>query len=159
VNPSLLALIERFRVAQDRGVAFITDVLGPTLGVRLPGSPTEWVNICAETGLYNVRWINGVEVYSHGYGIELIFTGLTIDFDWGEAGEPDGLDGWWLWKFARLNPCGVPCPERAEVWAWVEEAAAAGELTKDRYLYYSPTHRAGQRQTEQVPAADRPRDR
>jgi hypothetical protein len=149
-------LIGRFRVAQDRAVTFITDVLGPTLGVRLPDSPTEWVTICAETGLYNVRWINGVEVYSHGYGIELMFTGLTIDFDWGKAGEPDGFDVWRLWNFARDNPCGLPCPEHAEVRAWVEEAAAAGELTQDLYLYYSPVHRAGQRHAEQVAAVDRP---
>ncbi|MFO0822439.1 MAG: hypothetical protein U0792_04860 [Gemmataceae bacterium] len=148
MHPSLVTLIERFRVAQDRAIAFIVDALGQTLGVRMPRNPMDWVNICGETGLYNVRWINGVEVYSHGYGIELIFGGLTIDFDWGEFGEPDGFDGWWLWNFARSNPCGVPCAERAQVRNWVEEAAAAGELTRDRYLYYSPTHRAGQRSAE-----------
>jgi hypothetical protein len=137
-----VALIERFRAAQDGGVAFIVDVLGSTLGVRLPTSATEWVNICGETGLYNVRWINGVEVYSHGFGIEFIFGALTIDFDWGEFGEPDGFDVWRLWNFARLNPCGERCPEHAEVSAWVEEAVAAGELTKDLCLYYSPAHRA-----------------
>jgi len=137
----LVALIERFRAAQDRGVGFIVDVLGPTLGVRLPASPMEWVGICGETGLYNVRWINGVEVYSHGYGIELIFGALTIDFDWGEFGEPDGFDVWRLWHFARMNLCNVPCPKHADVKVWVEEAVAAGELTKDRFLYYSPAHR------------------
>lgn len=148
MRPSLVPLIERFRKAQDSGVAFIVEVLGPALGVRLPNSPMEWVTICGETGLYNARWISGVGVYSHGYGIELTFAGLTIDFDWGESGEPDGFDGWWLWNFARLNPCNAPCPERAEVRAWVEDAAAKGELTRDRYLYYSPAHRAGQRQAE-----------
>jgi hypothetical protein len=156
VHPSLVALIERFREAQDWGVAFIVDVLGPTLGVRLPSSPMEWVKICDETGLYNVRWINGVEVYSHGYGIEFICGGLTIDFDWGEAGEPDGFDVWRLWNFARLNPCARPCPEHAQVRNWVEEAAAAGELTQDRYLYYSPVHRAVQRQAAPFAPEDRP---
>lgn len=141
MSPSLVTLIERFREAQDRGVSFIVGVLGPTLGVRLPNSPMEWLTICGETGLYNTRWVNGVAVYTHGYGIELIFDGLTIDFDWGEAGEPDGFDVWRLWNFARLNPYGAHCPEHAEVRAWVEEAAAAGELTQDRYLYYSPAHR------------------
>jgi hypothetical protein len=91
VHPSLVALIERFRAARDRGVAFIVDVLGPTLGVRLPRTPGEWVAICGEAGLYKVRWVNGVEVYAHGYGVELDFGGLVIDFDWGEAGEPDGV--------------------------------------------------------------------
>jgi hypothetical protein len=132
----------RFRAAQDRGVAFIVEVLVPAFGVQLPDSPVEWVKISAETGLYNVRRVKDVEVYAHGFGVELIFDGLTIDFDWGEAGEPDGFDLWRLWNFARLNPCGAPCPEHAEVRAWVEEAAAAGELRRDRYLYYSPAHRA-----------------
>jgi hypothetical protein len=141
-----VVLIERFREAQDRGVAFVIDVLGPTLGVRLPSTPLEWVCICGETGLYNVRWVNDVEVYSHGYGIELMFAGLTIDFDWGEFGEPDGFDVWRLWNFARLNRCGMPGIGHAEVRAWVEAAAATGELTKDRHLYYSPTHRARARQ-------------
>ncbi|HYH65496.1 MAG TPA: hypothetical protein VD866_12440 [Urbifossiella sp.] len=122
-------------------MAFIVDVLNPTLGVRLPHSPEEWVTICGETGLYNVRWINGVEVYSHGYGIELSFGGLTIDFDWGEFGEADGFDVWRLWNFARLNPCDEPCPEHAEAKTWIEAAVAAGHLTQDRYLCYSPAHR------------------
>jgi hypothetical protein len=155
VSPSLLDLIQRFRHAQDRGVAFVADVLGPTLGVRLPRSGNEWVAISGESGLYRVRWVNGVEVYSHGYGIELIFDGLTIDFDWGERGEPDGFDVWRLYNFARLNPCGPLSPEHAEVAAWIEQAAAAGELTRDRSLYYSPAHRAKQRAAEQNAAADR----
>lgn len=142
--PPLVTLIERFREAQDRGVSFIVDVLGPTLGVRLPNSPNDWVNICGETGLYNVRWINGVEVYSHGYGIELVFGGLTIDFDFGDAGEADGFDVWRLWNFGRLNSCGTSCPEYEQVRAWLEEAAAARELTQDRYLYYSPANRVKQ---------------
>ncbi|MFO0797776.1 MAG: hypothetical protein U0804_09870 [Gemmataceae bacterium] len=125
----------------------------------MPASADEWVTICGETGLYNARWVNGVEVYSHGYGIELNFAGLTIDFDWGEFGEPDGFDIWRLYNFARLNPCGVPSPEHADVAGWVEEAAAAGELTRDRSryygLYYSPAHRAGQRHAVPDSAADR----
>ncbi len=70
MQTALMTLIERFREAQDRGVAFILGVLGPTLGVKLPASPLDWIAICGETGLYNVRWINGVDVYTHGYGIE-----------------------------------------------------------------------------------------
>ena len=155
MQSSLLVLIQRFRDVQDRGVAFIVEVLGPTLGIRLPRTPREWVAHCGETGLYNVRWVNGVEVYSHGYGIELIFAGLTIDFDWGECGEPDGFDVWRLYNFARHNSCGPRCPEYAEVAAWVEEAESAGELVRDRYMYDSPSHRAGQRHAEPGAAPDR----
>lgn len=137
----LLELIERFRAAQDRGVAFVADVLGSVLGVRLPRSAREWVTICGETGLYHARRINGVEVYSHGFGIELTFADCAIDFDWGAAGEPDGFDVWRLWNFARSNAFGAPFPTHAEVRAWVEAASETGELTRDLCLYYSPRHR------------------
>lgn len=133
---------------------FILDVLGPTLGVRLPRSPGEWVAICGETSLHNVRRLNGVEVYAHGYGIELGFGGLTIDFDWGEFGEADGFDVWRLWNFARLNPCDAPCPTHSQVKTWVEAAVAAGELTRDRYLYYAPAHRAERRSVAPPDAPD-----
>jgi hypothetical protein len=92
--------------------------------------------------LYNVRWINGGEVYSHGYGIELVIDGVTIDFDWGERGESDGFDVWRLYNFARLNPAIVARVPHAQVREWMEEALAAGELVEDRYLCYSPRHRA-----------------
>lgn len=145
MHASLAKLIERFRTAQDQGVAFVVDVLGPTLGVRLPSSANDWIAICCETGLHGVRAVNGVKVYSHGYGIELTFAGLTIDFDWGERGEPDGFDVWRLYNFARLNPSGASSPGHAEVVAWVEQAAAEGGLVRVGSLYYSPAHRAPQR--------------
>lgn len=92
MRPHPTALSEWFRVAQDQGVAFITDGLGPVLGGRLPQTAGEWITVCGETGLYNVRRVNGVEVYAYGYEGELAFGGLTIDSDWGEFGEPDGSD-------------------------------------------------------------------
>jgi hypothetical protein len=55
MNPILEEVIARFRAAQDRGVAAVVGVLGPTLGVRLPRSNREWVAICSESGLYHVR--------------------------------------------------------------------------------------------------------
>ena len=146
MRPALLRLIERFREAQDQGVAFIIDVLGPAIGVRWPKSPSDWVYIYSETGLWNVRRMNRVEVYCHGHGIELIFPGLTIDFDWGDAGEPDGFDAWRLWNFAFLNPDGSPCPEHSEIRTWIEQAAADGELERDAWLHYSPRHRALRKQ-------------
>lgn len=142
MHPVLADLVIQFREAQDRGVAFVARVLGPTLGVQLPSSNREWVTICGETGLYNVRWVNGAEVYSHGYGIELIFDGLTIDFDWGDAGEPDGFDAWRLWHFARVNRLPGPSASYSQVESWLGEAHGNGELTRGRLLYYSPRHRA-----------------
>ena len=142
MHATLIELIERFRDAQGQGVAYIADVLGPAYGFRLPSSPVEWVRTCSDTGLYRVRQLAEVEIYAHGAGIELTFPNLTIDFDWGEFGEPDGFDVWRLWNFARSNPGEVPYPEYDEVKAWIDDASAAGELTEDRYLYYSPNHRA-----------------
>jgi hypothetical protein len=82
MNPVLADMIARFRSAQDRGVAAVAEVLGPVLGVRLPASNREWVSICAECGLCGVvRHVNGIGVYAHGNGIELVLDEVTIDFD------------------------------------------------------------------------------
>lgn len=158
MHPALLTLIERFRAAQDRGVAFVTDVLGPTLGVRRPTSDREWVTICGETGLYLVQWVNGVEVCSHGFGLWLTFPDLDIDFDWGCDGEPDGFDEWWLWNFTRSNPSRHGNPTHAEVSAWVNETIATGELYRpgEYGLYYSPSHRAKPRADTEVDTGDSP---
>lgn len=143
MHSTLANVIAQFRIAQDRGVAAIMNVVGPVLGVRLPASNREWVAICAECGLYNVRWINGIEIYAHGYGIELIFPDVAIDFDWGIKGEPDGFDTWRLWNFVRTNKLDVACESFSQIQSWVEEAHQGGELTQEELygLYYSPVHR------------------
>ena len=142
MNPVLVDIIEPFRSAQDRGVAAIAEILGPALGVRLPASNREWVSICAECGLHKGRRVNGLGVYAHGYGIELTLDGLSIDFDWGDSGEPDGFDAWRLWNFVQVNKIATYCGSYDQVRSWLEEAAARGELTRDTCLSYSPGHRA-----------------
>lgn len=148
MNPALLNLIEKFRAAQDRAVAFITGTLRDVLGIRLPTSQYDWLLICNETGLSFVNKVNGVEVYTHGYGIELTFPDLAIDFDFGDHGEPDGFDVWRLHFFSRCNPKLVPLAEYAVVKEWIDEALATGELTQDRLLCYSPAHRAARSETQ-----------
>lgn len=144
MHPVLLDIIEQFRAAQDRGVAAVVDVLGPTLGVRLPVADRDWVHICEEIGLYSIRSINGIAVYAHGFGIELAFPDLIIDFDWGRSGQPDGFDVWRLWNFIALNHVVVDCKSYSQIEAWVEQAIQSGELIRDfpYGLYYSPAHRA-----------------
>lgn len=143
MNPVLADMIGRFRSAQDRGVAFVTEVLGPALGVRRPESNREWVSICRECGLsWRSCRVDGVGVYAHGFGIELAFAGLTIDFDWGDSGDPDGFDAWWLWDFHQINGFAVECASSSQVRSWLEEARMLGELTRDNLLYYSPDDRA-----------------
>ncbi len=140
--PALSDIIRQFRMAQDRAVAFLVDVLGPELGLRLPASNREWVSICGEFGLTRRQRINGVGIYTHGYGIELIFDGLTIDFDWGDSGEPDGFDAWRLENFCRLNKIKIVRRDHSQIQGWLDEATAVGELIKDTLLYYDPTNRA-----------------
>jgi Domain of unknown function (DUF6896) len=143
MHPVLADIIDRFRAAQDRGVAVVAEVLGGTLGVCLPTSNREWVAICADCGLHTIRSINGIGVYVHGYGIELVLDDVMIDFDWGELGEPDGFDAWRLWRFVSVNRIDVPCESMAQVRGWLEEAHQCGELKQDQLygLYYSPAHR------------------
>lgn len=141
MNPVLADMIARFRSAQDRGAAVVEKVLGPAFGVRLPATNREWVTICEQCGLYKVRHVNDIGVYAHGFGIELVLDGVTIDFDWGDSGEPDGFDAWRLWNFVRENGIAVKCGRVSQVRTWLEEAAALGELDQDRLLYYSPMHR------------------
>jgi hypothetical protein len=101
--------IGRFRSAQDLGVAVVAEVLGPALGVWLPATNREWVTICAECGLYKIRDVEGIGVNAHGYGIELVLDGVTIDFDWGDSGEPDGFDTWRLRNIAQVNGLAMEC--------------------------------------------------
>lgn len=143
MNPVLADMIARFRAAQDRGVAAVTEILGPALGVRPPASNIQWVAMCEELGLYKVRQCNGIEVHAHGFGIELVFDNLVIDFDWGDAGEPDGFEAGRLWNFVRVNGIAVDCAGFSRVRSWLEEAETFGELSRDRFLYYAPAHRAG----------------
>lgn len=142
MHPVLEDMIVRFRAAQDIGVAFVDRVLADVLGVRRPTSGPDWVTLCQESGLYHIRKVNGVVVYAHGYGIELTDPELSIDFDWGDAGEPDGFDAWRLWWFFESNLLPTACESLGQVRGWLHEAAAAGELTRDRRLYYSPKQRA-----------------
>jgi len=142
MSPLLANMIEQFRSAQDRGVSFVAEVLGPVAGVRLPSSNREWVRICEESGLHRIREINGIKIYAHGFGIELISKDMTIDFDWGDSGEPDGFDAWRLWNFLRRNHGTDERVTHADVRLWLEEAHDKGELTRDTSLYYSPSHRA-----------------
>lgn len=138
MNPTLEILIERFRGAQDIGVAKLIH----ELAVPRPTSGVDWVHYCSQSGLYKTNEIRGVGVYAHGYGIELKIGPLTIDFDWGANGEPDGFDGWRLYNFALDNLPDIECTH-ADVNGWLDDALGDGELTKEGNLYYDPNRRVG----------------
>jgi hypothetical protein len=138
MNPILALLIKEFRDAQDVGVATLIN----DLGIPQPTSGFDWVNYCTMNGLYNIRELSRVGIYTHGYGVELKIGSLTIDFDWGANGECDGFDGWRLYNFTIDNLPDIGCTH-AVVNQWLEAALRAGELTKEDNLYYDPKRRAG----------------
>lgn len=138
MNPTLAVLIEEFRDAQDIGVATLLN----DLKIPQPRSGIGWVHFCEARGLYETKILHGVGVNAHGYGIELKIGPLTIDFDWGAKGEPDGFDGWRLYNFAMDNLSHIECTHEV-VNQWLEDALGAGELTKEGNLYYDPKRRAG----------------
>jgi Domain of unknown function (DUF6896) len=142
MDSTLATMIERFRAAQDRAVALLANELAKPLRIRLPKSNRDWVTICAESGLYKVRRFNGVEIYAHGYGVELVTDGINIDFDWGDNGEADGFDGWRLWNFCRMNDLPRPCDSSSQIKSWLVQAVECNELLRDELLFYSPAHRA-----------------
>jgi hypothetical protein len=91
--------------------------------------------------MVRIKELNDVPIYAHGYGIELKIGDLTIDFDWGPSGEPDGFDAWRLYNFTLDNPTGVACTHE-EVIRWIDEAYANGELERIEYTYFDPHRRA-----------------
>ena len=91
VHPDLAEIFAAFRSAQDRAVATLTK----DFGYPRPDSVSAWAFYCKDQGFHYDRVTkNGIVCYFHGYGVEVTFPDLVIDFDWGDAGEPDGFDGW-----------------------------------------------------------------
>ena len=137
MKPELETLIKHFRAAQDVGVATIRD----TLKLPFPTSGPDWVHYCCAQGLQQINELNGIPIYAHGYGIELKINELTIDFDWGPNGEPDGFDAWRLYNFTLDNATGVQCTHK-EVIEWIEASLKNGELERIDSTYFDPKRRA-----------------
>jgi hypothetical protein len=139
MNQTLNELIDRFRAAQDIGVETLKKWKLPQ-----PSANREWPFICIESKINHQTEIDGIGVYSHGYGIKLTIGTLTIDFDWGDNGEPDGFDAWRLYVFA-LNNFDKMTVSHESIQVWLDDSLAAGELTKSGSLYFDPTRRATSR--------------
>lgn len=130
-------LIRNFRNSQDYAVHKLTH----ELSIPLPKSNRAWLFYCLQNGLHDAQELNGIGIYAHGYGIELKIDGLTIDFDWGDTGDPDGFDGWRLWNFQTENHTEVEF-SHSDVNDWLKTAFSNGELIKDTSLYFDPKRRA-----------------
>lgn len=137
MKPELETLIRHFRSAQDVGVATIRD----ELQIPLPRSGLDWVHYCRDNEIQTLKELNGIPIYAHGYGIELKIGNLTVDFDWGPNGEPDGFDAWRLYNFTLHNVTGVECTHN-DVIEWIDAAFTNGELQRIDYTYFDPKRRA-----------------
>ncbi|MES2657354.1 MAG: hypothetical protein V4689_01990 [Verrucomicrobiota bacterium] len=137
MNFTLTQIIGEFRQSQDRAVATIRD----DLNWKLPPTNCDWVFICGSEGYNYIRELKGIKIYTHGYGIELTFPDMTIDFDWGDQGEGTGFDTWRLWSHCELNNLFLDVCTHDSIRGWLEEAHNASELVKDRLLWYRPHER------------------
>ena len=137
MHPLLDTLIERFRDAQDTSVRVLTE----KLEIPQPTSDHDWPCVCIDHSISRRCRLQDVGIYTHGFGVELEIGDLTIDFDWGENGEPDRFDTWRLYKFTLDNGGPDSCSYDA-VQRWLNDALAAGELTKSGSLYFDPPRRA-----------------
>jgi hypothetical protein len=137
MNTTLEQVIADFRQAQDRAVATIRD----DLKWKLPPSNRDWVFLCGSEGYYGIRELNGIKIYAHGYGIELKYPDLIIDFDWGEKGEGTGFDVWRLWNHCKVNERFLNECTYESIRQWLMAAHHADELKRDRLLWYRPQER------------------
>ena len=137
MDATLDKLIGQFRAAQDMAVTVLTE----RLRIPRPQTAREWVFFCSTHKLNHRYTLQDVDVYTHGYGIELKIGGLVVDFDWGENGEPDGFDAWRLYNFAVENKLPVSATHGA-IQNQLDPAVVAGELLKTKTLYYDPNRRS-----------------
>lgn len=132
MNPTLSAIIEKFRQAQDLALVTIRN----DLGWKLPSTNREWVGICSLENYHQVRELNGIQIYTHGYGIEITYPDLSIDFDWGDRGEGTGFDAWRLWMHCLNNDLFLDQCTHDEIQTWLVNAHQLGELLKDSRMWY-----------------------
>jgi hypothetical protein len=78
----------------------------------------------------------GIEIRPHGYGIEMKFPAIAVDFDWGDRGEGYGFDLWRLWNHCEINQLFADEVTCNVLKRWFEQACASSELVGDRRLHY-----------------------
>ena len=136
MHETLRNLIDEFRTAQDVGVRTLVN----DLRIPRPKSGLDWHRYCCEHGLFQVRLIDDVAFYAHGYGVELKIKGLIIDFDWGDNGEGDGFDVWRLYIFGVENHSSFSA-SFAAIESWMATSLQEGELLKEGSTYYDRLRR------------------
>ncbi|QEG40208.1 DUF6896 domain-containing protein [Roseimaritima ulvae] len=142
MNTELADAIHLFRTDQESALAY----LHGKLGIPVPSTGLEW----AENGHEHVERVksiaddDGVELYVHGFGIEVTHPDFHIDFDYGRDGQTDCFDRWRL-SLHRHMRLGLPAPvdDPRPIKDWLDDAADAGELIRIDYAtYYDPNSRS-----------------
>jgi hypothetical protein len=80
MHPVLLEIITAFRSAQDLAVTTLRD----QLCIPLPASNLDWAHTCHGLDLPARGREIGIEIRPHGYGVEMCFRAVSVDFDWGD---------------------------------------------------------------------------
>jgi hypothetical protein len=130
-------VILAFRSAQDLAVSTLRD----RLGILPPESNLDWATRCYGLGLGELGAGIGVMIRPHGYGVEMRFPAVSIDFDWGDRGEGYGFDVWRLWNHCMINRLFLDSLTYDLLKLRFERASADSELVNDRLLHYLPDER------------------
>ena len=143
MHRDLHSIIRRFRVDQDAGVR----VLIERLGIQPPSSNIAWARALQQEGPLSAIAIferareMGMFVRPHGFGIELILDGVTIDFDWGDRGEAYGFDLYRLWNHCYCNKLYFDVITEKLLTIYFQHALARGLFQRDENLFYLPDER------------------
>jgi hypothetical protein len=137
MHPVLSEVILAFRSAQDLAVSTLRD----RLGIPPPASNLDWATRCYGMGLGELGDSIGVVIRPHGYGVEMRFPAISIDFDWGDRGEGYGFDVWRLWNHCGVNRLFLDSMTYDLLKLRFQRAAANSELVSDRLLHYLPDER------------------
>jgi hypothetical protein len=144
MNADLLAVIRHFRAAQDLAVETLRD----QLGIPMPTSNYAWAEWShgektpQHLALHELGQRHGLHIRTHGFGVELRFPNLCIDFDWGDCGEGYGFDVWRLWNHCCENRIYLDQFTHKLLKSMFEHTVDTGELVYDRHLHYLPEERA-----------------
>ncbi|WP_437612572.1 hypothetical protein WMF20_09440 [Sorangium sp. So ce834] len=130
MDPRLAKLIEDYRAKVAEAVALLERA-----GIPRPSSSLEWTQTdVAGRG----ELAEGYRYFKHGFGCAVAGPEWTVDFDFGDEGQIDGVDAGRLQRFAgeRLGQYGFTSQEQLE--RAFDDAKAAGDLVYSGYiLYYS----------------------
>lgn len=78
----------------------------------------------------------GCRVRPHGVGMEVKFSGRSIDFDFGSKGEANLFDAWRLIGFAKKNSIRTRFQSPSDIQVALDFAVNAGELYSVGKDYY-----------------------